>query len=42
MANSTGADEVPFNVTENCFGKLRDIMRYAFDLSLQTAYFLIY
>ena len=36
MNKSTGADEISFNVIKNCFGKLNDIMKYVFDLSLQT------
>ena len=33
---STGADEISFNVIKNYFGELSDILRYVFDLSLQT------
>ena len=36
---STGADEMYFNLIKNCFGKLSDILRYVFDLSLQTGIF---
>ena len=36
MNKSTGADEISFNVIKNCFGELSDILRYVFDLSLQT------
>ena len=36
MNKSTGADEISFNVIKNCFGKLNDIMKYVFDLFLQT------
>ena len=36
---SAGADEIPFNVIKNCFGELSDILRYVFDLSLQTGIF---
>ena len=30
MNKSTGADEIPFNVLEYCFGELIDILRYVF------------
>ena len=36
IIKSTGADEICFNVIKNCFGELSDILRYVFDLSLQT------
>ena len=39
MNKSTGADAISFNVIKNCFGELSDIMRYLFDLSLQTKVF---
>ena len=39
MNKSTGADEISFNVIKNCFGELSDILRYVFDLSLQTGIF---
>ena len=39
MNKCTGADEISFNVIKNCFGKLSDILRYVFDLSLQTGIF---
>ena len=39
MNKSTGADEISFNVIENCFGELSDILRYVFDLSLETGIF---
>ena len=39
MKKSPGADEISFNVIKNCFEELRDILRYAFDLSLQTGIF---
>ena len=39
MNKSTGADEIYFNVIKNCFGELSDILRYVFDLSLQTGIF---
>ena len=39
MNKSTGADEISFNVTFNCFGELSDVLRYVFDLSLQTGIF---
>ena len=38
MSKSTGADEISFNVIKNCFGELSDILRYVFDLSLQTVF----
>ena len=40
MNKSAGADEISFNVIKNCFGELSDILRYIFDLSLQTGTFL--
>ena len=40
MNKSTGADEISFNVIQDCFGELSDILRYVFDLSLQTGIFL--
>ena len=39
MSKSTGADEISFNVIKNCFGELSEILRYVFDLSLQTGIF---
>ena len=39
MNKSTGADEICFNVVRSCFGELSDILRYVFDLSLQTGIF---
>ena len=39
MSKSTGADEISFNVIQNCFGELSEILRYVFDLSLQTGIF---
>ena len=39
MNKTTGADEISFNVIENYFGELTDILRYIFDLSLQTGIF---
>ena len=36
---STGAYEISFNVIKNCFGELSEILRYLFDLSLQTGIF---
>ena len=39
MNKSTGADKTSFNVIKNCFGELSDILRYDFDLSLQTEIF---
>ena len=39
MNDSTGADEISFNVIRNCFGGLSDILSYVFDLSLQTGIF---
>ena len=36
---STSADEISFNVIKNCFGELSDILRYVFNLSLQTEIF---
>ena len=36
---STSADEISFNVIKNCFGELSDILRYVFNLSLQTGIF---
>ena len=39
MNKSTGADEISFNVIKNCFGELSDMVRYVFDLSLQTGIF---
>ena len=39
MNKSTGADEISSNVINNCFGQLSDMLRYAFDLSLQTGIF---
>ena len=39
ISKSTGADEISFNVIKNCFGELSDILRYVFDLSLQTGIF---
>ena len=39
MSKSTRADEISFNVINNCFGELSDIMRYVFDFSLQTGIF---
>ena len=40
MNKTTAADEISFNVIKNCFGELNDILRYVFDLSLQTEIFL--
>ena len=40
MDQSIGADETSFNVIKSCFGELSDILRYVFDLSLQTGIFL--
>ena len=39
MNKSTSADEISFNVIKNWFGELSDILRYVFDLSLQTGIF---
>ena len=39
MNKSIGADEISFNVTKNCFGEISDILRYVFNLSLQTGIF---
>ena len=39
MNESTSADEISFNLIENCIGELSDILRYLFDLSLQTRIF---
>ena len=39
MNKSTGPDKISFNVIKNCFGELSDILRYVFDLSLQTGIF---
>ena len=36
MSKSTGAHEISLNVIKNCFGELSDILKYVFDLSLQT------
>ena len=39
MDKSNGADKIFFNVIKNCSGELSDILRYVFDLSLQTGIF---
>ena len=39
MNKSTGADEIPFNEIKTCFGELNDILRYVFNLFLQTGIF---
>ena len=39
MNKRTGADEISFNVTKNCFRELSDILRYVFELFLQTGIF---
>ena len=39
MNKSTGAGEISFNVIKNCFEELRDILRYVFDLTLETGIF---
>ena len=36
---SPGADEITFNVIKECFGDLSDILKYIFDLSLQSGTF---
>ena len=39
MNKSIGADEISFNVIKNCFRELRKILRYVFNLSMQTGIF---
>ena len=39
MDKSNGADKIFLNVIKNCLGELSYILRYAFDLSLQTGIF---
>ena len=40
MNKSTGGDKKYFNLMNNCFGELSDILRYALDLSLQIGIFI--
>ena len=39
MKKSISADDISFNVIKNYFGGLNDILRYVFDLFLQTGIF---
>ena len=39
MNKITGADEISFNVIKSCFGELRKILRYVFNLSMETGIF---
>ena len=39
MNKGIGADDISFNMIKNCFEELNDILRYVFDLFLQTGIF---